>query len=1014
MDALPQTGAGITGNDWANFNILLPGAAGTPTQPTSERSTDSYNPGDAVALNGNLPNYANYLQDGGVVQLPVSNNVDNTLFEALQEVQITTSAFSSEYGIGGAVFNQITKGGTNAFHGSAYEYWQNDILNARPHFWANGAPQKVGKLRYNEWGGSIGGPIIKNKLFFYFVRDKITNIGAASATTGTTPTLAMRGQGALQGAYDFTGLPLLYDPLSCNTPGCTRTSFAAENTGALAGVNAIPANRIDPVAAKMLALYPAPTTSGLVNNFSTTLPAPNPNLRWFGRIDYEVSNKHRLSFSISQKDNAAVNKAGPFPCPINCYSGDIDGYNAQITHTWQISSSKVNQLRIAYTKQGNWFVPFTLGYDAASSLGLQYSKANVLPQLNISGSDKCCNTIQPGTNAIYIEHLWDPSDVFTMIVGRHVLKFGAEVLMGQGNTTPWGNVTAGNFTFSGNYTSQNGAAAGTTGSGYADFLLGYVEKWTANNQQMSYNRLKSPQFFVQDDFKLRPNLTVNLGLRYQGITGYHERNNSLGGFNPTLPLQCTVDKNGTPCGSFNGTPGSLWFAPGNGRDSLQKPIWNIFLPRVGFAWNLKGDTVLRGGYGLYAYNFSQDVYGNGIGFGSLATSAGNASDVNGGSGPTPLIRLSASAAQADSVLNYVVGSPNAKNVSNYLNLKSPSNQTYVPYDVPVAKIHEWQLSVERQFAHDYMASIGYVGSHANNLQFPTDLNQITDPAALNAIAGGASRQQYRPYPAWGSLGGNSFVAISNYNALQTQLVRRFANGLNFSVNYVWSHMLDEQDSGGWGNRGGQQAWQIGNNPGANYGNSNFDIPHALKGFASYDLPFGKGKQFASGNRVLDGIAGGWRLSGTFISQSGNPFTITMNDNQNGKISGCGNSCSWFPNVVGDPSVSNPGPNGWFNTAAFAAPSASGGVFQFGNERRNSLRGPSLTTVNMGLTKEIAVSERIHMELRSDWVNVFNHPVLSLPGRVLGAANFGLINNATQGGGVAVGPRAGQLSARITF
>src|ERR1700722_15526598 len=227
IQELPQIGAGITGNDWANFNVLLPGATGTSTAPMSEGS-GAYNAGDAVSINGNLPNYANYLQDGGGVQLPVSNNVDNTLFEALSEVQITTSSFSSEYGIGGAVFNQITKSGTNRFHGSAYEYWQNTILNAAPHFGIPDStgtgftPQQAPFFRYDEYGGSIGGPILKNKLFFFFVYDKIYNNGSGSATNGTTPTLAERGMGtAFPGAFDFSapGLPTLYAPTRCSTPG---------------------------------------------------------------------------------------------------------------------------------------------------------------------------------------------------------------------------------------------------------------------------------------------------------------------------------------------------------------------------------------------------------------------------------------------------------------------------------------------------------------------------------------------------------------------------------------------------------------------------------------------------------------------------------------------------------------------------------------------------------------------------------------------------------------------------
>jgi hypothetical protein len=1039
INELPQIGSGITGNDWANFNIFLPGASSSPTAPMSEGS-GAYNAGDAVSINGNLPNYANYLQDGGVVQLPVSNNVDNTLFEAVSEVQITTSSFSAEYGIGGAVFNQITKGGTNAFHGSGYEYWQNDVLDARPHFGipdSNGVitPQKVARLRYDEYGGSIGGPIIKNRLFFFFVVDKIYNNGTPAAPLGNTPTLAERGMGtAHPGAFDFTGLTdpttgtpiILYDPASCSTPGCTRKSFASENSGSLAGVNAIPGGRLDPVAAKILSLYPLPNAGAagaFNNNFTTSLPAPNPNLRFFGRIDYDLSEKNRVSFSISQKNNPGVNKGGPFPCPDNCFSGDIDGYNAQVTDTWTLSPTMVNEFRMAYTKQGNWFVPQSKGFDAAGSLGLQYAKADILPQINIQGNGTCCSTVQPGTNAIYIENLYDPSDVLTLIKGRHVLHFGGEVLMGEGNTTPWGNLQAGNFTFTGNYTAQNGVAL--SGAGLADFLLGDVQSWSAKNQATSYARLKSPQFFVQDDFKMRSNLTLNLGLRYVGTTGYSEIHNALGGFDPNLTLNCTTDSTGAPCGALNGTKGSLFFAPENGRTTLQKPIWDIFLPRLGFAWQVMNDTVVRGGFGMYSYNFSQDDYGNGIGFGALGTSSGNATDVNSGTGPNPLVFLSSSAAVAGPALNYVVGSPNAKNVATYLNVGHPTSQTFVPYDVPVARINEWQLSVEHQFARNYLATIAYVGSHGMNLQYGTDVNQITNAAGIAAsAAAGAVVPADRPFPAWGNLTGYTYNAISNYNALQTQLTKRYSSGLTFSVNYVWSHFLDEQDSGGWGSRGGTQYWQIGNNPGANYGNSNFDIPNAFKGYFSYELPFGKGKQYLN-NNTLGNIAGGWRIAGTFITQSGNPFTVVSATNLNSKYTGCGNvggtaaggdvsnGCNWFPNVVGSTSVSNQGPNQWFNTAAFVNASPTG-QFAFGDEGRNSLRGPRLSVVDLSLAKGFNIGERVHMELRSDWVNAFNHPSLGLPGQTLGGSNFGQINNATQGNGVAVAPRSGQLSARVTF
>jgi hypothetical protein len=1057
---LPQVGFGITGNDWANFNVLLPGASSSPTQPSSEGS-GSYNAGDAIAINGNLPNYANFLQDGGVVQLPVSNNVDNTLFEAIQEVQINTSSFSAEYGIGGAVFNQITKSGTNRFHGSAYEYWQNNYLNAAPYFEVNGVPAKPALLRYDQWGGSIGGPIIKNKLFFFFVRDKIYLNGAAPPSLGSTPTLAERGMGtAYPGDFDFTSVPcstaagsplpcLLYDPATttsnvatCASYGVTittgqscRESFAQENTGALAGLNVIPAARLDPVAANILTkLFPLPNTGapGAVNNnFTTILPVPEPTLRYFGRIDYDISQKNRLTFSIGQKNTLEPMKYGPFPCPLNCFSGDVDGYAVQATITSTITPTLVNELRMAYTKQGNWFIPDSLGFNNLTTLDLQYAKANVFPGINIGGAGLCCSGgVQPGTNAIYIENLYDPSDTITLIHGKHILHFGVEVLMGQPNVTPWGNVTAGNFTFTGNYTSQQTAPAGSTGAGLADFLLGDVQNWNANNTAIQYGRLKSPQLFVQDDIKVRPNLTVNVGMRYVATTGITEKYNSIGGFDPNTTLVCSVDINGNPCGTANGSLGSMWFAPQNDRTSLQKPIYDIFLPRIGFAWSIRNDTVVRGGFGMYSYNFSDDDYGNGLGLGAPDQFSGSFSDKSGGTG-LPILSLSACASTgcpnpADPLLSYVGGT---KLASGYLNVTSPSNQTYVPYRVSPGRINQWQLSVQHEFLRDYMAEIAYVGSHASNLQFGTDVNQITSPTGLADIgAANALVQADRPFPAWGSLTGYNYDGISNYNALQASITKRYSNGLLYSFNYTWSHFLDDQDSGGWGSRGGTQYWQIGNNAKINYGNSNFDLPNMYKAYVSYELPFGKGRTYLRGSTILDEVVGGWRISGTMLTQSGNPFTVVNNTNSNAALTGCGtnvggtatggavnNGCNWFPNVIASTHVSNPGPSEWFNTAAFAnAWTPGSGPFTFGNEGRNSLRGPRLTVFNMSFAKGFSFTEHVKLELRSDWVNIFNHPSLNIPGQSFGGSNFGEISNATLGNGVTVGARTGQLSAKITF
>ena len=1000
IEALPQIGAGITGNDWANFNIFLPGASSAPSQPTSEGS-GAYNAGDAVAINGNLPNYANFLADGATVVLPVSGNVDNSVFESISEVQVTTSSFSAQYGIGGAVFNQISKSGSNTFHGSAYEYWQNDVLNASNFFpGGNGQPVKP-SIRYNEWGGSVGGPILKNKLFFFFVRDKITNNGSGNQHTSTVPTLAER-------SGDFSGQPTIYDPTTGGVGG-TRTAFPG---------NVIPANRIDPVALKVLGFYPSPNAGGpnaTVNNFVFLSPSVNPNLRYFGRIDYDLSKNNRVTFSITAKNNPGHN-FNQWACPINCFSGDIDGYNAQLSDTWTITPTLVNEVRMGYTKQGNWFVPQSLGFNSATTLGLQYAKANIFPTFNLNGT--CCTSLQPGTNAIYIENLYDPSDVVTLIKGKHILHFGAEVLMGEGNTTPWGNVDAGQFTFTGQYTQQNCPAGSTTctpgGASFADFLLGDVEHWQATNQSVTYMRIKDPQVFVQDDFKVKPNLTVNLGLRYEATTGMSELHNAIGGFDPTLT------------NAFDGSKGSMWFGGQVGRTTLQQPIHDIFLPRIGFSWapGMFKNTTVRGGFGMYAYNFSEDTYGQGLGAGSVGTNTGNATDVNSGTGPNPLISLSASSATADPILNYVTGSPAARNPLTYVTPAHPQNVTFTPYFVPVARINEWTFSVEHEFARDYEASIAYVGSHGSNLQFPTDLNQITDRAVL---AAGPTTQADRPFPLFGNISGNFYKGISNYNALQVGVVKRYSYGLTFQANYVWSHFLDDQDSGGWGSRGGVQNWQIGNDPAANYGNSNFDIRHAVKAIVAYELPFGHNKNYLHNGVVSDALVGGWRLSSTFITQSGNPFTVI--DTKNNTNSQCGNGCVVYPNVIGNPFANVPA-GYFFNPAAFAQPAPG----TFGNEGRNSLVGPRLTVMNLSLGKQFHFGERFGLEVRADFVNALNHPSFQAPHSDIGSAcvvaggaaipcgtsNFGIIDSSAPGfgpgnhNGIAVAPRSGQLSARFTF
>jgi len=973
---------------------LLPGAAGTGgSMPTA--SGNSGDPGIAISVNGNLPFYDNFLQDGASTNLPISANVDIATFETIQELQISTSTFSAQYGIGGAVFNQITKSGSNKWHGAGYEYFQSDQLKADSYNFSS-TPQPKPFLRYDDYGAAVGGPIFKNKLFVYFNIDRIYDNGGSSSQTATVPTVNMR-------AGNFTGMPLIYDPTTTVCTGnpqvCTRTSYASEN----GGVNAIPATvPLDTVALAAQKYYPMPNTPGtadpafpgvVINNYAYTSPNLAPFHKWFGRIDYVQSEKNRINFSITQGDNPGTNTNFQI-CPVDCFSGDVDRYNTQVSDVYEISTHVVNEFRFGYTKQGNWFIPYTVGKGYPQQLGLQYSKGDVFPTLNVSqtpiasgngGSGNqalCCSPIlQPGTNAIYIEETFQPSDVVTMIRGKHILHFGGELLDYQANYTPWGNLQSGNFTFTGVYTQQNPAIP-TDGAAYADFLLGDVNAWSATNQPESGMRMKSPQIFVQDDFKVRPNFTLNLGLRYEYQSGWSEVKNHLGSFDPTIQ------------NAVSGTLGAMWFAGETSRTTLMQPK-NVLLPRFGFAWTPMGTTVVRGGFGVYALTWSMDDYGQGVGLGNNST--GSASDTTGGVSPVTTLDGPGNNLQTGLPLTYVVTnrSPTAYNGTNV---------TYNQYDLPVAKMYQWTASVERQLGTNMEAEIAYVASHGAHLAFPTDLNQIPVAKLSPTFS-----QANTPYPQFGTIGGNLGASLSNYNSLQAQVNRRFAGGLSFNGNYVWSHFLDDQDSAGWGGRGGAQVFQNASNPAANYGNSNFDVRNALKGSLVYQLPVGKGKRFLNSNPYLDAIVGGWQTSATMVVHSGQPFTVVTSSN-NAEADNPGSSASQYPNVVGNPHPSNQSIQNWYNVAAFAQPTAG----TFGDEGRNSLRGPDLSEINLSLGKNFSLREGIGLQFRIDGYNIFNHPSFGIPNTGVAFGTGGVPTSSSTITSTTIGPRAFQLDARVSF
>lgn len=965
LDSLPQTGGTP---DWQSFLTFLPGTRGNGGNNNS--------PGmGGVSVNGSMP-FSNALMDGASTSSPMSNNVINTpIFDTIAEVKMSDSLFSAQYGTGGVLYNQISKGGGNSFHGVAYDYLKNTAFNATP-FGFNGTAGRNSPIHYNDVGGNIGGPVIRNKIFFFYGQERIISHSTPALSFISVPTAAMR-------SGDFTGLPTIYNPTSQvvdpATGIVTRQPFAN---------NIIPPSMLDTVAKNIQTYYPAANRAGTVangittQNYSYQFPSSAPKFKYFGRFDADVTRNNRITGSASWNDGPTVG-VGPV-CPLNCTNSDIFNTTNQLSDYWTISPNTINEARLGFMGEYDLITPDTLGKGYPDKLGLAFSRADVFPAISISN----IYGLGPGSPSFanYKENNIDLSDQVTLIRGRHILHFGGEIIFFRADSTAWGSINSANLSFTGVYTagSNSGSLASTSGVAYADFLLGYARSWSASVSPEYGGRLKNPGIFIQDDFKISPKLTLNLGLRWEGNTGWSEVNGNERSFDPNVVNPVT------------NTNGAMWYAitHANGRNTLQKAAWKNILPRFGFAYTLGTKTTIRGGFGMYTYPWNVDTYAS-AGLGNAFTSSGNQTDSTNNAQPVVIL-------SSDGNTNYqgVKGA----SINSLFRRASTAPEAYNgqavgfnQYTSPVPLLKSWNLTIQRQLTQNLVADIGYIGSHGSHLAFTTDVNQVPEDKL------GPNDAAFRPYPQFQSLNGYTTDGISNYDAFQAEVTRRFSNGLLFNVNYTWSHMLSNQDSSGWGSQQGATPYQRAHDPMANYGPSNFDVRHMVKGHASYDLPFGKGRRFLNSNRIADQFIGGWQVFGDFVSQSGSPFTPNMQTNNSFSLS---SNNLWYPNLVGDPGAVAGGRSiySWFNTAAFAAPAAG----TFGNIGRNLLIGPRLNAVNMSLHKNFHITERIVFDFSASATNVLNHPSFAIPDKVIGPGHFGQIT------GVSVGARQMELVAKLRF
>jgi Carboxypeptidase regulatory-like domain len=963
----------LNGRNFVQLAILNPGVNGTGFSVggtiMSGTRPDDRRPGSEIFSNGNRENSNNFLYDG------IDNNDRLTLsivlrpaVEGVREFKVQTNMFSADLGRNsGAVVDVISKSGTNEFHGSVFEFHRNSYMDAK-NFFAP-ATARVPPFRFNQFGGSLGGPLIRNKTF-WFVDYEGYRRSLLSTINTTIPTMAMR-------TGNFSGQPnAIYDPLSTVTSGTTvtRTQFAG---------NQIPLTRFDPVTAKLINAYPTPQTAGLTNNYIAQLTLPQNWNQGDVRVDHQFTPNDSF-FARWSIQNTSTSAPHTFPDvqiagitgPVGV--GNEDSFAGTAFNPTQhivasyvkvISPRMVNDLRVGFNR-------FVLDYTAigateggqlGNQLGVRNSNTHpqqsVLPIFSPAGYTgighsrslpifRRINAFQYGDNVTYT-------------AGAHTLKFGGIAIRRQ-ITEYQTNRGNGRYNFSPAFTDSR--AGGASGHSMASFLTGYatlVEQdftlaWTGQ-------RGWETGLYIADDWRVTRNLTLNLGLRWEYYSPYVEVADRIANFDAATATVLVANRDGVS------------------RTAGVNKDWRNYAPRFGFAYQLGRSTVVRGGYGLF---FNPNGNGGALlrlfrhmPFGPIySVSPG---DVN--VGP----RVSD-------------GFPAPPTV-NFDSVRNPTgNVIGVSPDFRSAYAQQYNLSVQHEIAPwQLIVKAAFVGNVGRRLGTTFNLNQ-PEPGP-GAVA--ARRPFFGVRPGVGDITYAVSDGTSNYNAFQLTVDKRLSSGLSMLLGYTWGHSIDTVANDFGGGTGTPQDRRCRS---CDRGNAGFDIRHRATVSYTYELPFGQGRAFLNDGALSKYVFGGWQLNGITTLQSGLPFSPGLG---NANTNGAGGS---RPDVVGNPDVSEKSIGRWFDVAAFARPTD----IRFGNLGRNTLFGPGRVNFDMSLFKKIPVTERVQLELRGEAFNIWNTPQFGQPNATItvGANQIGTTagNSAGTITSIVGNPRQLQVGARIVF
>lgn len=891
-------------------------------------------------VNGMRPTHNQFSIDGVTATDYYFSHLSALLsVDAINEFKVLAGQYSAEFGgKGGGQVNVVTKAGTNAFHGTVFEFLRNNVLDEPNHFAAPGQPAPP--YKQNNFGSSLGGPVLRNRLFF-FANYEGSRIRQTLSQLATVPTEAMR-------AGNFQGLNPIYNPTIVT--GQTRQQFPN---------NQILPSQFDNAAKIMLALLPTPTLPGIANNYrSVGLRSRNDDQGTI-RADYQAGQKDSAFGRLSVNNieslepfGARGNNALPgFPSSVTTVSR-----NAALNYTHLFTSKLVGNALIGFNRVSGGIATLNQSKDIGNQANI--AVLNTIPA-SLRGvpavSTSFISAFGDDTSTLLrTDNTYQFSGQFFYNTGAHSISFGFEAMRHQFN--PYTPIFArGSYSFSGTYTAST--VGGSNGNGFADFLLGYPFSATL----LVGNALENARAtwygtYVQDNLRVSSRLTLNLGLRYDLMLPFYDTGNRLSTIdlkNSRVVVASSGDKlapeaNIAQFGAGFPLPFVTSSQAGFPRSLLQTDKTN-FAPRLGFAYRALDRVVLRGGYAIVysvpPLNLQARMDRNPPFSGLI--SANNT--------PTPSFTTE----------SIFAGSQSA-----------PSFGFLIP-DFRNSRVQQYSVGVEGQVLGSFVVGASYVGTKTDFLDWMGPGN----PAHACTLPC-AALESRRVYPGLGNFTITNNEAYANYNALQLRAEQRYSNGLYYLLTFTWAKSLDNSSSSSGDNN------SVTNDPfnlAGDYGPSSFDHRLAFTASYGYELPFGRKRRFLNNNRPLDWIVGGWQLGGIITARTGEHLTVGISTCPANTGSGC------RTDLVGDPN-SGDGihtEKKWFNTSVFRPPAQG----QFGNEGRNIIIGPGLFDWDFSAHKSFAVREGIRIELRGEIFNITNAVNYANPNTTLGSAAIGTISSA---------------------